>query len=189
MKRVYEFTLPSSKEVENTSVRIENGKVFVEVEMKEKLQPKDGDFLATGSGSIFIYNPHYKSAYVPFYVGINAHGQICVHEDGENTGFSILSDCRYATNKEKSAFLERIEKEFGKRWNPEAKELEDIRWRAEYGDEYFYVGFDYIVRNRIDERQVSANENYRNHNYFRTFESAQKVADQIKEIFKNSKAE
>lgn len=188
MKRVYEFTLPSSKDVENTSVRIENGKVFVEVEMKEKLQPKDGDFLVTGSGNIFIYNPHYKSACVPFYVGINAYGQICVHEDGENTGFGILSRCRYATNKEKSAFLERIEKEFGKRWNPETKELEDIRWEPKARECYFYADYDGKVKKAINQTVCDSFRILMN-NCFKTEEAAKPYAEQIKEIFKNSKAE
>lgn len=189
MGKTYKFTLPQNKEVENTNVRVENGEVLVEVEFKEKFEPKDGDFLSTEDGRVFIYNSRYTSVQYGAYCGVDIYNNLIISDSPLLPGWTGKKGCRYATPEEKADFLKRLEGEKHLRWNAEKKCLEDIRWRAEDGDEYFYVGFDYIVRNRIDERQVSANENYRNHNYFRTFEAAQKVADQIKEILKNSKAE
>lgn len=182
MKKTYRYRLPQNKEVICTDVRVENGEILVDVEFKEKFEPKDGDFCVSDKRFVFILKQKInKAAYS--YCGINAYGNIAL-----NPYYSIENG-RYATEQEKSDFLERLEKELHKRWNAETKQLEDIRWRAEDGKSYYYVGFDFIVRERIDERNLTANENYKNNNYFRTSEAAKKVADQIKEIFKNSKAE
>lgn len=189
MKKKYRNKLPKGAEVKGYIAHVDNGEIVVEVELKEKFEPKDGDFLVSASGNVFIYSDK-KTQYN------NRYCCYCGKHYGNGTILTNFSDCwtekkgcRFATPEEKAGFLKRLESEAHLRWNAENKCLEDIRWRTEYGGEYFYVGFDYIVRNRIDKRQVSANENYRNNNYFRTFEAAQKVADQIKEIFKNSKAE
>ena len=194
MKKKYRNKLPKGVRIKQTVTYVENGDLVAEVEFEDVFQPKDGDFLycnSCESFAIFIYKDvERKDDIAGCYCGIqcfrdnnncyNLYGSVC---------YAHISNSRYATKAEKDNLLTALEKECNKRWNAEKKCLEDIRWRTEDGDEYFYVGFDYIVRNRIDKRQVSANENYRNNNYFRTFEAAQKVADQIKEIFKNSKAE
>lgn len=104
--------------------------------------------------------------------------------------WTYIKGCRYATPEEKADFLARLEKECGKRWNEETKQLEDIRWRAKRLGRYFYVNASMIdVCSTDDARDVASELRYKNNNYFRTLEAAQKVADQIKEIFKNSKAE
>lgn len=189
MKRKYVNRLPKGAEVTGFNAYVENGEIIVNVELKEKFNPKDGDFLVSSKGCVFIYSD--KEAELPSLYCCYC-GEHRLHLSIRTTfsdNWTEKNGCRFATPEEKSAFLEKLESEAHLRWNAETKCLEDIRWRTEYGGEYFYVGFDYIVRNRIDKRQVSANENYRNNNYFRTPEAAQKVADQIKEIFKNSKAE
>ena len=113
-------------EVTSTSVRVENGNVFVDVELKEKFEPKDGDFVVTNNGCIFIYNSNYsglcKENSSGFYVGVDAFGDIVINDGGV---FSRPE--RLATEQEKSTFLKRIEKELNKKWNPETKKLEDIR--------------------------------------------------------------
>lgn len=188
MKKVYEITLPKNKEVENTSVRIENGKVFVTVEVKDEFNPKDGDFLVSKWGCIFIYSdkkPRDNSAYSS-YCGVSRETNIISLEFSDN--WTNKEGCRYATKAEKKAFLERLEKECSKRWNPEEKELEDIRWRPSARECYFYADYDGEVRKTInvsicDAFRVSVN------NCFKTEEAAKPYADLMKEIFKNSKAE
>lgn len=93
--------------------------------------------------------------------------------------------------QEKQSFLERLKNECGKRWNEETKNLEDIRWRAEENELYYYliVGNPTIVKNIADMHLLFDDLRYESGNYFRTYEAAKKVADQIKEMFKNSKAE
>ena len=46
MKKTYKFMIPQNKEVESTKVRVENGEMFVDVEFKERLDPKDGSYFA-----------------------------------------------------------------------------------------------------------------------------------------------
>lgn len=126
MKKIYKNQLPKGMEVTSTSVRVENGNVFVDVELKEKFEPKDGDFVVTNNGCIFIYNSNYsglcKENSSGFYVGVDAFGDIVINDGGV---FSRPE--RLATEQEKSTFLKRIEKELNKKWNPETKKLEDFK--------------------------------------------------------------
>lgn len=191
MKRTYVNRLPKNEEVKNTNVRIENGELIVEVEFKENFEPKDGDFCVSSLGNVFIYcdkellsSDSYCGCYC---VSYSVKGQIITYYTKLHTK---KNGCRYATPEEKDDFLERLEKECGKRWNAEKKCLEDIRWRVNKLGYYFYVDTNTIdVRSTYDAGDVASELRYKNNNYFRTPEAAQKVADQIKEIFKNSKAE
>lgn len=287
MKRTYVNRLPKGEDVENTNVRIGNGELIVEVEFKEKFKPKDGDFVITPYGNIYIYNSSYAISgrsykLHGFYAGVNGFGSIIINTDFEN-GFNGAE--RLATPEEKDAFLERLEKEChkrwnpkkkclediyvpkfgdivrlelrdddlrvskviiavypnkklsespsnffdianlgccnelincigphfksirlasesekqklfnklaesGKRWNPEIKQIEDIRWIPNNLEKYWYITEDievafakYDNMNNLHIFRIRAN------NCFKTEDAAQKVADQIKEIFKNSKAE
>lgn len=168
MKKTYRNRLQKGMEVENTNIRVENGEVLVEVEFKDKFEPKDGDFL------------HDK------YYDITV-----IYKETSKTGigFGMTKDFRYATPEEKSAFLKRLESEAHLRWNAETKKLEPIRWRAAVFEEFCYVDSHGDVCYRTDDLDDCSNNFYDIGNYFRTEEAAQKVADQIKEIFKNSKAE
>lgn len=78
----------------------------------------------------------------------------------------------------------------GKRWNAEKKCIEDLpRWRASYNQTYFHISSKCSI---IDEKECGAfvdEGRYNVGNYFRTREAAKKVASQIRDIFKNSKAE
>lgn len=192
MKRTYVNRLPKGEDVENTNVRIGNGELIVEVEFKEKFKPKDGDFVITPYGNIYIYNSSYAISgrsykLHGFYAGVNGFGSIIINTDFEN-GFNGAE--RLATPEEKDAFLERLEKECHKRWNPETKKLEDVRWIPNNLEKYWYITEDIEVAfakygnmNNLHIFRIRAN------NCFKTEDAAQKVADQIKEIFKNSKAE
>lgn len=76
MGKTCEFILPQNKEVQNTKVRVENGEVFVDVEFKEKFDPKDGDFLYCENCGVFICrsNSPYEGT-LRAYVGINSRGK------------------------------------------------------------------------------------------------------------------
>lgn len=187
MKRTYINRLPKNVEVKNTNVRIENGKLIVEVEFEEKFEPKDGGFLVSSYGKVFIYSekPSRDELVYSSYCAVNRIDDI---ETVFSDNWTKKEGCRFATKQEKSSFLERLEKECHKRWNPETKQLEDIRWRANLGETYWYITETCV----FDDKELASSDDdirYKNNNYFRTREAAQKVADQIKEIFKNSKAE
>lgn len=190
MRKTYRNQLPKGMEVDCTMVRVENGQVVVDVEFKEKFQPKDGDFLVSSKGEIFIYSdkqPLIKGLCCS-YCGLFALTKRINLEF--NYQWTYIKGCRFATPEEKADFLERLEKECGKRWNEEKKCLEDIRWKPEKGEVYYFIDYDCKIRNttfsnifHVDKARVKGND------CFKTKEAAQKVADQIKEIFKNCKAE
>lgn len=196
MKRTYINRLPKNEEVKNTNVRIENGELIVEVDFKEKFKPKFGDIVKV------INNEKYnnKRDYIicifpnkplpiencPFFdiANINRIGllsSLCGYIEGNK----IVP----ASESEKKELFDKLEK-VGKRWNPEKKQLEDIRWKPKEGEKYYFVDLDCNISRTefsnsfdIDRKRVEAN------NCFRTKESIKKVADQIRDIFKNSKAE
>lgn len=78
----------------------------------------------------------------------------------------------------------------GKRWNAEKKCIEDLpRWRAKANETYYFIGIDVEVKDYIEYGYSVDDACYSAGNYFKTREAAERVASQIREIFKNSKAE
>lgn len=132
MEKTYKFMIPQNKEVESTKVRVENGEMFVDVEFKDKFHPKDGDFLSSSRGNVFIYNGKYTNIQYGAYIGIDAYNTI-IKCNPLSAGWTIKEGCRFATPEEKSSFLERLEKECHKTWNVEKKCLEDI-YVPKFGD-------------------------------------------------------
>lgn len=185
MEKKVIITLPKRKVVENIQFNVENGKLKVTYDLEDEFKPKDGDFVVDYDGDVFIAKNPDNGCACGCYVG---YSKILGFK------FSIISWARpkrYSTLQEKKAFLDRLKNECGKRWNPETKQIDDIRWRAEENELYYYliVGNPTIVKNIADMRLLFDDVRYESGNYFRTYEAAKNVADQIKEIFKNSKAE
>ena len=107
------------------------------------------------------------------------------------TGFGYAIEyTRYATEEEKQRLFDALAKE-GKRWNAEKKQIEDLpRWRAEEGNIYYYISENKLEVDYSSDSHGLCDDNYYNaRNYFKTKEAAEHVAKQIREIFKNSKAE
>ena len=93
---------------------------------------------------------------------------------------------RPATDEEKKMFHDAL-KEKGLRWNAEEKKVEKLpRWMAEKNKGYYYIGIDAEVDDDTERGCISNDACYSVGNYFKTFESAECVAKQIREIFKNS---
>ena len=180
------------------TVKVDGGKVTTEFEPKEeKWQPKDGDFYAAdnedGTSSPAIYNGNYTpnfASLVPFYCGISDEGKLVINSPQKRFGFGECHEIRPATEEEKQRLLDALAKN-GYRWNPEKKELERLpRWRAERFRSYFFFSEDTLevkfgkeVFDEVDDARYEAM------NYFKTEEAAERVAVQIRKIFKDSKAE
>ena len=78
----------------------------------------------------------------------------------------------------------------GKRWNAEKKCIEDLpRWRAKANETYYFIGIDVEVMDNIEYGYSVDDACYSAGNYFKTREAAERVAKQIREIFKDSKPE
>lgn len=90
--------------------------------VEDILNPKDGDFLVDELRDVFVYSPEC--------VDKGTFGCYCGTYDDEDLCFSkqlnwtSREDCRYATESEKQAFLERL-KDKGCTWNAEKKCLEE----------------------------------------------------------------
>ena len=96
---------------------------------------------------------------------------------------------RPATEEEKQLLFEALA-ERGKRWNAEKKQIEDLpRWRADRRHLYYFITQNSIVLQKNETSKELDNHNYNLGNYFKTREAAERTMEQIREIFKNSKAE
>ena len=104
-----------------------------------------------------------------------------------NWSYSVI---RPATDSEKQMLFDALAKE-GKMWDAEKKAVVDLsRWRAKKDCRYYYLkNCNAIVRPNDDHRSEVDKYLYDIGNYFKTEEAAERVAEQIREIFKNSKAE
>ena len=97
-----------------------------------------------------------------------------IKEDGtlSNSSYSLWNEChawRLATEEEKQKLFTKM-KEQGLRWNAEEKRVEKIRWRAESGKEYYYVGNQGILMVDTEDGHIADANRYKFGNYFHTKE-------------------
>lgn len=198
MGKKVNIILPKGKEAKNVQFKVEDGKIEVIYDLEDKFEPKFGDIVRVESHSlaferdytICIYpnrNEQYGQCYIEDFfdiANIDMSGRLCF--SCGNVPVGRLNIVR-ASESEKQELFDKLA-EVGKRWNPETKQIEDIRWTPKDDEIYYYVeSWGDIGCSRkqpiIDEIRIVIN------NCFKTEEAAQKVANSIKEIFKNSKAE
>lgn len=189
MNKTYKIQLPRNKEAQNISTNIKDGTIEVEVELKE-WKPRDGDICfvesVDGYKTTFIFKSGaYRTSY---YVS-----EDCISPD--EIGNVVVSDygikvLRPATDSEKQLLFDALDNE-GKMWDAEKKAVVDLpRWRAERDCRYYYIkNCGATIHPGEDNRFEVDNNLYESGNYFKTKEAAERVAEQIREIFKNSKAE
>lgn len=199
MKKTYKITLPKGAKVCTIDAKADDGVLNVTVNLEQKYVPKDGDIVYAQWGDdrggykwIFIYKEAHTDPYkycdVYAYLGIERDGKTAseLHFDDHCTTQELL---RPATEAEKQRFFDTLAKE-GKQWNAEKKCIEDLpRWRAGCNKTYLYISSQCSI---IEESECNAHiddSRYNIGNYFRTREAAEKVAELIRDIFKNSKAE
>lgn len=174
-------------------VKVGGEKVTTEFELKEKFEPKDGDILYGDSitKNIIIYKGTNKLGEVLSYAGLVLFlGETLSIPNESYTGFGYTKDyTRYATEEEKQLLFNALDKA-GYCWNAEKKEVEKLpRWRAKAGGKYYIVYSDSTIDEFEEGCETYHDEYYSSGNYFKTKEAAERVANQIREIFKNSKAE
>lgn len=188
----------TQEEKEAFLARLENsGKVKWNIK-KKRLEdiyvPKFGDIVKVTFNDINCFKRNYMICIYPdkpnipdddfFDIAfIDMMGNYTDSEKGSNRDAIIT---RASIEAEKELFDKLAEA--GKKWNPDTKQLENIRWKPKDDEIYYYVeswGDVGCSRKQpiIDELRIVMN------NCYKTEDAARKVADQIKEIFKNSKAE
>jgi hypothetical protein len=96
----------------------------------------DGDILTSEKGSIFIYKGpmYYNKMLSDFYCGYRKSDGAFVPKLFKDKHFGDVSECRFATEKEKQQLFDAIV-ENGYKWNPETKTLEDwLKPKFKVGD-------------------------------------------------------
>ena len=166
--------------------------VVFEPKKEEKWVPKDGDIYATNNNGIGIYNANYKPLrnIIPCYCRLREDGFLHIHkQDGDNSGFGHFDDVRPATEEEKQRLFDALAKK-GKRWNPETKQIEDLpRWRAKDGEKYYFISDCLDVDFNSEDSDEYDDSYYAADNYFKTEEAAERAAEKIRKILKESEAE
>lgn len=168
------------------NIKKEDGFLIVTFEQKkeEKWRPKDGDIVTGRTGTIAIYAGTNEHGAIITYAGLNMHLTL-----RKGPGWGYTYDYRPATEEEKQRLFDALAKE-GMQWNAEKKRIEYLqRWRAENDGEYYFVNS--FLEAEIESENLTCLDEERHNvcNYFKTKEAAEKAATQIREIFKNYKAE
>ena len=195
MKKQYKIQLPKGMVVKNDAhVKITDDCIYVEAELlkEQKYEPKDGDFVYVKAGyeHIAIFK---KEVGEDMYVHANSNmslsvPNIIVYDSTPLCCIGDIKEIRPATEAEKKLLIEKLA-EVGKRWNPNTKQIEDVRWRANLFGTYYYVQCDTNVTDSIESNTGFDDLCYKAYNYFKNREAAEKTAEQIRNIFKNSKSE
>lgn len=168
---------------------VKDGSVVFEREEKTEVKEfKDGDVLVDD----------FKSSYFPYkiiliYKGtksvdgcyeyyINRSQTGSLSENGSCSNFSN-SKVRHATEEEKKELFD-LMKENGLQWNAEEKRVEKIRWRAEKGNDYYFIDSFCYLRQDYENFQLMDDNIYNSYNYFRTEEQAKEAAKRVKDTLK-----
>lgn len=155
-----------------------------EIGKKEEWQPKDGEIVFAETNT---RNQHFIFPYCHMEDAV-LHDIRGKYELDLSSGY-LYKFFRPATEKEKKMFHDAL-KEKGLRWNAEENKVEKIpRWRADLGGNYYYIDTCDNVNDEEELFHKSDDERHLRGNYFKTREAAERVAEQIRKIFKNSKAE
>ena len=191
MNKTYKIMLPRNKKAQNIRTNIKDGTIEVEVELNEKWELKDGEIYYTNTDYaeyIFI-TKKILSDHIATDIILRDKEYLSVGFD-----FDVFKEktnlFRPATDSEKQLLFDALAKE-GKMWDAQKKAVVDLpRWRAERDCRYYYIkNCDATIHPGDDNRFEVDNNLYESGNYFKTKEAAERVAEQIREIFKNSKAE
>ena len=179
------------------SAKIEQQDGFLVVVFEQKKDdgwvPNDGDIIVCDENEyihtcIIIYAGTNEEGRVKSYAGFVVNGcGLRISPPSETWG--IIDDYRPATDDEKQRLFDALTKE-GKRWNAETKQIEDLpRWRAKDSETYYIVN-SYCGVTPRRERNIKYDIDYYDiGNYFRTEEAAERAAEKIRKILKESEAE
>lgn len=188
MNKTYKIQLPRNREAQNIRTNIKDGTIEVEVELKEKWEPRDGEIVISSnmcnhpSISVFFETPEDKR-----YVIYDQWTKDVTYMPSKFWDWVLPS--RPATDSEKQLLFDALAKE-GKMWDAQKKAVVDLpRWRAEIEAKYYCVSNYGEAVGMFDGYDFWDNSRHSIGNYFKTKEAAERVAEQIREIFKNSKAE
>lgn len=193
MKKDFNIVLPEGVKITDIQSTIsENGTVAtITMCLKEEYIPKNGDFVRI-VGNIQDYIAIYNvSNYVKQRQNkLSFHALLGKTNDNLVINDWIFGREVFPATTDEIRKLEAALAEKGKRWNAEKKCIEDLpNWRADINETYFYISSGCSIMTEKECHCYIDGEYHNLGNYFKTKEAAEKVAEKIREIFKNSKAE
>lgn len=148
---------------------------------------KDGDILVSDENgercNAFIYKSTDKRGFHSYYVGIDVCGQLSISDSPSDRWCS--SSLSYATEEERQLLFDEM-KEQGLMWDADKKRVENIRWRADIGEYYYFVATTGLICKAESKKEELYTENYRYSffNQFRTEKQAQEAAKRVKEVLR-----
>lgn len=138
---------------------------------------KNGDVLCSAySGTMVIFKEKEKDGSRYFYSHYNT--------DRSSNKCWNSAAFRHATEEEKKQLFDKM-KEQDLRWNAEEKRVEKLLWRADAGEEYYFINSSLKVIKIEECWSVLCSEHYSANNYFRTKEQAEEAAKRVKETLRN----
>ena len=165
---------------EGCRAQINGNEVVVEKEEESK-GFKRGDILVSLSNEIILVDEYdFKGGHLYSFVHVDRCGQLSKEPYFQ---WNEWHDWRLATEEEKQLIFDKM-KEQGLRWNAEEKRVENIRWRAKKGKEYYYVGNQGSVMIDIEGDYCIDEKRHKSGNYFRTEEQAKEAAKRMKEVLR-----
>ena len=175
---------------------INGNEVVVEKEEKEEAKTqefKDGDVLTSlfDNKVVFIFKEDelkQKNNENGYYVCHTANYVIDVSTKDSLYFCGYKEGVRLATDEEKQFLFDKM-REKGLKWNAEEKRVENIRWRAKYGEEYWYVTSSCSVAGDFMREENSltgegAIEDWAGYNHFRKKAQAAEAAKRVRETLK-----
>lgn len=160
---------------------IEDGMVIFKKKESEEQEFKRGDVIVSKMNEILIVDVHsFENRILRSFVNIKEDGTLF------NSSYSLWNEChawRLATEEEKQLLFDKM-KEQGLRWNAEEKRVEPIRWRAESGKEYYYVGDQGILMVDTEDGHIANANRYKFGNYFHTKEQVKEAAKRVNETLR-----
>ena len=152
----------------------DNVVVFEREEKEGEQEFKDGDVLhSVYDHEVLIFKKNTDSEY------FSSH----YNYSGKDNNMWLIGTFRHATEEEKQLLFYKM-KEKGLKWNAEEKRVENIRWRAKEGGDYYFIDVDLIVKSIDDTCSTFNNKLWDALNYFRTQEQATEAARRVKEILR-----
>ena len=165
---------------EGCKAQINGNEVVIEKEEKSE-DFKRGDILVSLSNEIILVDDYdFKGGHLYSFVNVDMYGKLYKEPYFR---WNEWHDWRLATDEEKQLLFDKM-KEQGLRWNAEEKRVEKIRWRAEEGKEYYYVGNQGSVIIDIEGDYCIDEKRHKSGNYFRTSAQAEEAAKRMKEVLR-----
>lgn len=176
---------------EGCRAQINGNEVVVEKEEKEEAKTqefKDGDVLTSlfDNKVVFIFKEDelkQKDNKNGYYVCHTGNYVIDVSTKDSSYYCGYKEGVRLATDKEKQFLFNKMEEQ-GLRWNAEEKRVEKIRWRAKYGEKYYFLNGNFSVDCATSTNRWFDDIHYNSFCQFRTEEQAKEAAKRVKETLR-----